>query len=87
MIYNIYAMVVYYDSIDAADEEEAIDKFCSDCPYDVDANTIECEADEPQESDHKCHTCKHYTSGENGGSCGSYICKGYSNWESEDENE
>lgn len=51
MIYNISAMVVYYDSIDAADEEEAIDKFCSDCPYDVDANTIECEADEPQESE------------------------------------
>ena len=38
---------------------------------------------EPQESDHKCHTCKHYTSGERDGSCGSYICKGYSNWESE----
>lgn len=37
----------------------------------------------PQESDHKCHTCKHYTSGEHDGSCGSYICKGYSNWESE----
>lgn len=35
------------------------------------------------ESDHKCHTCKHYTSGENDGSCGSYICKEYSNWESE----
>ena len=40
---------------------------------------------EPQESDHKCHTCKHYTSGENDGSCGSYICKGYSNWESEEK--
>lgn len=38
-----------------------------------------------QESDHKCHTCKHYTSGENDGSCGSYICKGYSDWESEDK--
>ena len=39
---------------------------------------------EPQESDHKCHTCKHYTSGEHDGSCGSYICKGYSNLERED---
>ena len=39
---------------------------------------------EPQESDYKCHTCKHYTSGERDGSCGSYICKHYSNWESED---
>ena len=40
---------------------------------------------EPQESDHKCHTCKHYTSGEHDGSCGSYICEHYSNWESEDK--
>jgi len=32
-------------------------------------------------SDHKCHTCKHYTSGEYDGSCGSYICKNYSDWE------
>ena len=39
---------------------------------------------EPQESDHKCHSCKHYTSGEHDGSCGSYICKEYSNWESEE---
>ena len=34
---------------------------------------------------HKCSTCKHYTSGEHDGSCGSYICEHYSNWESEDE--
>lgn len=40
---------------------------------------------EPQESDHKCHTCRHYTSGEYDGSCGSYICKNYSDWESEDQ--
>jgi hypothetical protein len=39
---------------------------------------------EKQESDHTCHTCKHYTSGERDGSCGSYICKGYSDWESEE---
>lgn len=37
------------------------------------------------ESDHKCHTCKHYMRGEYDGSCDSYICKGYSDWESEDE--
>lgn len=35
------------------------------------------------ESDHKCHTCKHYMSGEYDGSCDSYICEHYSNWESE----
>jgi hypothetical protein len=45
MIYNISAMVVYSDSIEAIDEEEAIDKFCADCPYDVEANTIEVEQD------------------------------------------
>lgn len=45
MIYNISAMVVYSDSIEAIDEEEAIDIFCSNCPYDVEANTIECEQD------------------------------------------
>jgi hypothetical protein len=42
---------------------------------------------ESKESDHTCHTCKHYTSGEHDGSCGSYICKGYSDWESEEEDE
>ena len=36
------------------------------------------------ESDHKCHTCKHYLSGEYDGSCDSYICEHYSNWESEE---
>ena len=40
---------------------------------------------DPQDSNHKCHTCKHYTSGEHDGSCGSYICKGYSNFEREEE--
>jgi len=45
------------------------------CPY--------CGAEmvEQKESDHKCHTCKHYTSGERDGSCDSYICKHYSDWE------
>ena len=36
------------------------------------------------ESDHKCHTCEHYMSGEQDGSCDSYICKNYSDWESEE---
>ena len=51
----------------------------------VRAKGDEWELIEEQESDHKCHTCKHYTSGERDGSCGSYICKGYSDWESEDK--
>ena len=34
-------------------------------------------------NDHKCHTCKHYMSGEYDGSCDSYICEHYSGWESE----
>ncbi len=45
MKYQISAMVVYYDTIEAISEEEAIDIFCAECPYDVDANTIECEID------------------------------------------
>ena len=48
------------------------------------AKKIETTIQESQKSDHKCHTCRHYTSGEYDGSCGSYICKGYSNWESEE---
>ena len=43
MIYNITAMVVYTDQIEAETEEEALDKFMDDCPYDVDGETIECE--------------------------------------------
>lgn len=43
MIYNISAMVVYTDQIEAKTEEEALDKFMDDCPYDVDGNTIACE--------------------------------------------
>lgn len=43
MIYNISAMVVYTDQIEAETEEEALDKFMDECPYDVDSNTIECE--------------------------------------------
>ena len=36
-------------------------------------------------SDRTCHTCKHYMSGEHDGSCDSYICEHYSDWESEEE--
>ena len=43
MTYNISAMVVYTDQIEAETEEEALDKFMDDCPYDVDGETIECE--------------------------------------------
>lgn len=32
-----------------------------------------------------CTDCKHYMSGEQDGSCDSYICEHYSNWESEDK--
>ena len=38
---------------------------------------------ELQAESNKCHNCKHYTSGQRDGSCGSYICKHYSGWESE----
>ena len=41
MIYKVSAKDVYSDRIEADCEEEALDKFVDDCPYDVD--TIECE--------------------------------------------
>ena len=47
-----------------------------------------CEQFEPVISqelmDHYKALGEHYTSGERDGSCGSYICKHYSNWESEE---
>ena len=50
MIYNILsAMVVYDDAIEAINEEEAINKLCADCPYDVEANTIEIEQDRDEQ--------------------------------------
>ena len=51
MIYNISAMVVYSDQIEAENEEEAIDKFEADCPYDIDGSTIECEEDRESEGE------------------------------------
>jgi len=54
MIYNISAMVVYSDQIEAENEEEAINKFEADCPYDIDGNTIECEEDEESEDKYGC---------------------------------
>ena len=43
MTYNISAMVVYFDQIEAENEEEAINKFQANCPYDIDSNSIECD--------------------------------------------
>lgn len=48
MIYNISAMVIYCDQIEAESEEEAIEKFEADCPYDIDGATIECECEESE---------------------------------------
>jgi len=42
MIYEISAMVVYTDRVEADSEEEALDIFMDDCPHDMDSNTIEC---------------------------------------------
>lgn len=56
-------------------DDDVLSSYCPNCG---------CRMVEPQESDHKCHTCKHYANGEHDGSCGSYICKEYSNWESEE---
>lgn len=78
---------VYYDCSECGESWATIEgtpwdnewDYCPSCG----AKMVE--PQETQENDHKCHTCKHYTSGERDGSCGSYICKGHSNWESEDK--
>lgn len=48
MIFNVSAMVVYSDQIEAENEKEALDKFKSNCPYDIDSNTIECMEEEEE---------------------------------------
>lgn len=49
--YYVSAMVVYYDTIYAESEEDAKNKFCRSCPYDVDGNTIEVEESDDEEKD------------------------------------
>jgi hypothetical protein len=39
-------MVVYIDNTEADSEEEAIKNFYQSCPYDIDAESIECEVEE-----------------------------------------
>ena len=39
--YYFSAMAVYVDIVEADTEEEAINKFCGNCPYDIDGNSIE----------------------------------------------
>ena len=74
------------------DEWELVEQepTCDTCEYNTAAfnpcNACKDKSEyKPQESGHTCHTCKHYTSGERDGSCDSYICKHYSDWESEDK--
>ncbi len=43
MIYEISAMVVYTDRIEADCEENALNEFVFNCPYDIDDSSIECE--------------------------------------------
>ena len=45
MIYNISAMVVYHEQIEAETEEEALDIFAAENPYDIEWDTIECECE------------------------------------------
>lgn len=44
--YIVSAMVVYVENIEAASKEEAITHFIQSCPYDIDAESIECEDEE-----------------------------------------
>ena len=80
--YFEYDSVAKVDGIPLIVAHEICNKWGDGCKTKEDGY---CFLFEPQESNHKCHTCKHYTSGENDGSCGSYICKEYSNWESEEK--
>jgi hypothetical protein len=71
----------YNYTVDQISEQDIKDLFSN-----TNMNFCEnCGAKMRAESDHKCHNCKHYTSGERDGSCGSYICKNYSGWESEEK--
>ena len=42
-IFEISAMAVYFNTVVADSIDEAIDKFCEGCPYDIDGETIVCE--------------------------------------------
>ena len=46
--YVVSAMVVYYDTIEAENEEEAVNEFYKECPYDIDENSVDviCEDEE-----------------------------------------
>lgn len=39
--YYLSAMAVYVDVVDAETEDDAVEKFCRDCPYDIDIESIE----------------------------------------------
>lgn len=39
--YFFSAMAVYVDVVEAKTEDEALDKFCENCPYDIDGDSIE----------------------------------------------
>ena len=38
--YAIYAMVSYYDTVEAESPEDAVRIFQDTCPYDIDGNTV-----------------------------------------------
>ena len=82
--YFEYDSVAKVDGIPLIVAHEICSKWGDGCKTKEDGYCYLFEPQETQESDHKCHTCKHYTSGEYDGSCGSYICKNYSDWESEE---
>ena len=45
MIYNVSAMVMYSDQVEAESEEEALERFEMMCPYSI-VDTAECECEE-----------------------------------------
>lgn len=49
--YHVSAMVFYDDEVYADSEDEAKDKFCLMCHYDLDTQTLEVEREEDDEGD------------------------------------
>ena len=52
-----------------------------DDPYQTDMDDAWEQAKRAERQTGKCKTCKHYLQGERDGSCDSYVCQHYSDWE------
>jgi len=85
--------VVGVDAIDALPSVtiRQSEKKCVNCKHLDTFLCVDCKAEnhwEQKEVRQTCSTCKHYMRGERDGSCDSYVCQHYSDWEgAEDDKE